>query len=67
MPQASPYRLLFFEANCLERWEALEAPSDLEAIGRAATLAGAAHAELWLNGSRLAVFRPRRSRQLRPE
>lgn len=55
------YRLLFFQANRLDRWEEFEADTFVEAVQRAAERAGNDMAELWTDHGRIATFRPRRT------
>ncbi|MFN3726570.1 MAG: hypothetical protein ACK4SZ_09715 [Allosphingosinicella sp.] len=52
------YRLLFFRANLLERWEEIEAPDYVEAVQQAAQRPSDDRVELWREGHRLASFRP---------
>ncbi len=52
------YRLLFFRANLLERWEEIEAPDYVEAVREAAQRPSDDRVELWSEGHRLASFRP---------
>ena len=51
------YRLLFFHGPKLDRWETIEAPSSLDAIEQAAARPKEERTELWLDGTRLALFR----------
>ena len=52
------YRLLFFRSNRLERWEELEAESDLDAVQMAAQRQSDDIMELWSSGRKIGVFRP---------
>ena len=52
------YRLLYFRANLLERWEEIEAAGYLEAVEQAAQRPSDDRVELWRDGHRLASFRP---------
>jgi hypothetical protein len=58
MAGATPYRLLFFRASLLERWEEIEAPSALEAVEEAARRPSDDVVELWSSDRRIASFRP---------
>ena len=58
MTAATSYRLLFFRANQLDRWERIEAPSELEAVHKAARRPSDDVVELWTAGRRIASFRP---------
>ena len=58
MDVASPYRLLFFRASRLERWEAVDASSDMDAVEKAARRPSDDVVELWAAGRRIASFRP---------
>ena len=52
------YRLLFFRASRLERWEAIEADNDLDAVQEAARRPSDDLAELWVENRKIASFRP---------
>ncbi len=52
------YRLLFFRASRLERWETIDASSDLDAVQEAARRPSDDVAELWAENRRIASFRP---------
>ena len=52
------YRLLFFQAHRLERWEVIEAAGPIEAVEAAARRPSDDLVELWSEGTRLASFRP---------
>ena len=52
------YRLLFFRANLLERWEEIEASDYLEAVEQAVQRPSDDRVELWQGDRRLASFRP---------
>jgi hypothetical protein len=52
------YRLLFFRGSVLDRWEPIEAGSDLEAVQEAAKHQSAELVELWSKDGRIASFRP---------
>lgn len=54
----STYRLLYFRANLLERWEEIEAADYLEAVHQAQQRPSDDRVELWRDGHRLASFRP---------
>jgi hypothetical protein len=58
MDTSSPYRLLYFHANQLERWETIEASNELEAVEKAARRPSDDRAELWVDDKRIASFRP---------
>jgi hypothetical protein len=57
------YRLLFFRANLLERWEEIEALDYLEAVQQAAQRPADDRVELWRDDHRLASFRPNPTRK----
>lgn len=52
------YRLLFFRANLLDRWEEIEAADYVEAVQQAAQHPSDDRVELWRDDHRLASFRP---------
>ena len=52
------YRLLFFRANLLERWEEIDATDYVGAVEQAAQRPSDDRVELWSEGQRLASFRP---------
>lgn len=58
------YRLLFFRANRLERWEEIEAEGFAKAVEEASRRVPAdwACAELWQGSKRLATFKSRRAK-----
>ena len=58
------YRLLFFRANRLDRWEEFEAANHLDAVHTAAQRESDDVMELWSADGKIGVFRPyMRSRQ----
>lgn len=57
------YRILYFSANRLERWEKFEADDYVEAVQIAAQRAGDELTELWSARGRIATFRPRPHRE----
>lgn len=58
MAATTLYRLLFFRASTLERWEPIEAADDLDAVQEAARRPSDDLAELWAEGRKIASFRP---------
>ena len=58
MDRASPYRLLYFRASRLERWEPVAASNDLDALHEAARRPSDDIVELWAAGRKIASFRP---------
>ncbi len=58
MDGPAPYRLLFFRASRLERWEAIDASNDLDAVHEAARRPSDDLAELWTDNRKIASFRP---------
>lgn len=56
------YRLLFFRANRLDRWEEIEAADYFDAVEQAARRPSDDRVELWSEGHRLASFRPSKTR-----
>ncbi len=52
------YRIIFFKAHRLNRWEQFEAGGHLEAVELAAKKASKGYFELWSDSGRIAVFRP---------
>lgn len=53
------YRILYFLANRLERWEEIEADTFVGAVQIASERAGDELVELWSERGRIATFRPR--------
>jgi hypothetical protein len=52
------YRLLFFRANRLDRWEEFEAANHLDAVYTAAERQSDDLMELWSPAGKIGVFRP---------